>query len=420
MTHNKKTKARKNSPLEGSRSIPQGFLERRVRTALATLRGGTLEVVSRNETIDYGQGAPRIRVRVLDADFFRQIVFGGLTGAGDAYIRGVWDCDDLVGLVRLMSRNRRLMGSFESPLSLPLALLDRLRYLGQRNNRQGSRRNISSHYDLSNEFFELFLDSRMMYSSAVFEKSDESLEEASEGKIRRICRKLDLGAEDHLLEIGTGWGGLAVFAAQEFGCRVTTTTISKAQYKYAKAKVEALGLESKIQVLLSDYRDLDGQFDKLVAVEMVEAVGADYLQRFFNKCASLLSPKGLMVMQAIVIRDSRYLQALKRVDFIKKHIFPGGFIPSVSSLTAAAANADLSLVSLEDFAEDYALTLRAWRTRFEDQLDQIRALGFDEAFVRMWRFYLCYCEGGFLERDISDVQMVFSMRDWKGQAWRAH
>ncbi len=403
-----------------SKSLAQGFLERRVRTALATLRGGTLEVTGREQTINYGQGAPRIRLQVHDPNFFRHIVFGGSAGAGDTYIKGSWDCDDLVGLVRLMSRNRSLIGSFESPLSVPLALADRLRYRRQRNDRKGSRKNISSHYDLSNEFFELFLDSRMMYSSAVFETGDDSLENASERKIRRICQKLDLGANDHLLEIGTGWGGLAIFAAQEFGCRVTTATISKAQYEYATARVASLGLESKIEVLLSDYRDLEGQFDKLVAVEMVEAVGAEYLQGFFEKCASLLSPEGLIMMQAIVIRDSYYLQALKRVDFIKKHIFPGGFIPSVSLLTTTAAEADLSLVSLEDFAKDYALTLKAWRASFEVQLDRVRALGFDEAFIRMWRYYLCYCEGGFLERDISDVQMVFSMRDWKGATWRAH
>ena len=394
-------------------------LERRVRKALATLRGGTLEIICRDQAIDYGKGAPRIRLQVLDPDFFRQIVFGGSTGAGDAYVKGAWNCDDLVGLVRLMSRNRSLIGGFESPLSFPLALADRIRYSFQRNDHAGSRKNISSHYDLGNEFFETFLDRRMMYSSAVFKCDDESLDNASERKIRQICQKLGLGPDDHLLEIGTGWGGLAVFAAQHFGCRVTTATISTAQYEYAKARVEDLGLESKIQVLLSDYRDLQGRFDKLVAVEMVEAVGAEYLQGFFEKCASLLSPEGLMVMQAIVIRDSRYLEALKRVDFMKKHIFPGGFLPSVSLLTLAAAKADLSLVNLEDFAKDYALTLRAWRAGFERGLEQVRALGFDEAFIRTWRFYLCYCEGGFLERDISDVQMVFSMRDWRGQAWRA-
>jgi len=279
----------------------------------------------------------------------------------------------------------------------------------QRNTRTGSRRNIAAHYDLGNDFFRLFLDENLMYSAAMFASPADTLEQASERKLRRICEKLDLRESDHLLEIGTGWGGMALFAAREYGCRVTTTTISAKQHALASERVREAGLGERITLLRSDYRDLEGRFDKLVSIEMVEAVGHQYLDGYFEKCASLLAPGGLALVQAITIEDHRYRQALESVDFIKRHIFPGSFIPCASVLVESAARAGrLRLLNLEDFGDSYALTIRHWRQRFHAQREQARALGLDERFLRLWDFYLCYCEGGFLEHAISDAQLLLA------------
>ena len=386
--------------------------------ALGAVDAGTIVLVADGEFREFGRGEPRVQVRVNDSAFYQRIAFGGSVGAGESYADGLWDCDDLVALVRIMARNRASLGSLDGVLATPLATLDALRHRWRRNSRRGSRRNIELHYDLGNELFRLFLDERMMYSAAVYDTAEVTLDQASEAKLDRLCRKLRLAPGDHLLEIGTGWGGLAVHAATRFGCRVTTVTISKAQFDHTRALVAALGLASRIDVVLADYRDLRGQYDKLVAVEMVEAVGHEFLAGYFSACQRLLRADGLMALQAIVIRDSRYRRALRTADFIKKHIFPGGFIPSVSVLTSAAANADLTLVNLEDFAPDYARTLGEWRRRLDANADRAAALGFNERFVRLWRFYFAYCEGGFRERAISDVQMLFTMPDFRGRIWR--
>jgi cyclopropane-fatty-acyl-phospholipid synthase len=278
----------------------------------------------------------------------------------------------------------------------------------RRNTRTGSRRNIAAHYDLGNDFFRLFLDSKLMYSSGIFAPGD-TLEDASERKLERICQKLELRADDHLVEIGTGWGGMAVHAASRYGCRVTTTTISREQHALASQRVQEAGLGDRVSVLLEDYRDLRGEFDKLVSIEMIEAIGHQYLDTYFGKCASLLKPEGLALIQAITIEDERYEQALRSVDFIKRHVFPGSFIPCVSAMVGSAAGAGkLRLLNLEDFGPSYAETLRHWRLRFLSRLDEVRAQGFDERFIRLWEFYLCYCEGGFLERSISDVHLLFA------------
>ena len=289
----------------------------------------------------------------------------------------------------------------------------------RRNTRHGSRRNIAAHYDLGNDLFKLFLDENMMYSSAIFADPSgslvaESLEQASRRKIDRICRKLDLQPTDHVVEIGTGWGGFALHAATHYGCRVTTTTISAEQHALASERVAAAGLQDRITLLLNDYRDLDvgdgtGGYDKLVSIEMIEAIGHQYMDTYFKKCAALLKPDGLAMIQAITIEDSRYKQALDSVDFIKRHIFPGSFIPSVSAmLDASARTSDLRLLNLEDIGPSYALTLNHWRQRFLTRLDEVRKLGYDERFVRMWEYYLCYCEGGFIERSIGTAQMLFA------------
>jgi cyclopropane-fatty-acyl-phospholipid synthase len=290
----------------------------------------------------------------------------------------------------------------------------------RRNSERGSARNIAAHYDLSNAFFATFLDQSLMYSSAVFDRPQATLEQASEAKLARLCAKLELSPRDHLLEIGTGWGGLAIYAARTRGCRVTTTTISAEQYCEASRRVASEGLSARVTVLKKDYRQITGTFDKLVSVEMVEAVGNDYLDGYFRTCGQLLAPGGLFALQAITIRDQQFQRALTTVDFIKKHIFPGSFIPSVSRLVASAAeNSDTVLVHLEDLGDDYATTLRAWRDRFEANRAEVERLGFDERFVRLWRFYLAYCEGGFRERAISDVQLTFAGHGYRGRPWRA-
>nr|WP_255505630.1 cyclopropane-fatty-acyl-phospholipid synthase family protein [Alkalisalibacterium limincola] len=356
-------------------------------------------------------GLPPIEVHVTvhRPDFYRQVALNGSVGAGESYMEGDWDCDDLVGLVQLLVRNRDLLDRMEGGVAALGGWLMRSWHAWRRNTRTGSRRNIAAHYDLGNDLFSLFLDRNLMYSSAVFAHPAESLEVAATRKLDRICQKLALRPTDHVVEIGTGWGGFALHAARHYGCRVTTTTISREQHALASQRVAAAGLSERINVLLEDYRDLDGRYDKLVSIEMVEAIGHQYLDTYLAKCASLLEDDGLALIQAITIEDHRYRQALASVDFIKRHIFPGSFIPSISALTGAMARStDLRLLSMEDIGPSYALTLRAWRERFVQRLDEVRALGYDERFVRMWEFYLCYCEGGFLERSIGDAQLLLA------------
>lgn len=278
-----------------------------------------------------------------------------------------------------------------------------------RNTKEGSRNNISAHYDLGNGFFTLFLDQSMMYSSAIYPQCDASLAEAAEFKLQRVCEKLQLKPQDHLLEIGTGWGGLAIYAATHYGCRVTTTTISREQYDFACARIKSLGLEDRIKVLFDDYRDLQGQFTKLVSIEMIEAVGHEHYDQYFSTCSALLAPDGLMLIQAITIADQRYEQAKKSVDFIQRYIFPGGSLPSIAVIAESIKrNTDLTIVQMEDIGEHYAQTLKHWREAFLAKLEQVRAQGFDERFIRMWEFYLCYCEGGFMERSIGTAQLLFA------------
>jgi cyclopropane-fatty-acyl-phospholipid synthase len=278
-----------------------------------------------------------------------------------------------------------------------------------RNTRAGSRRNISAHYDLGNEFFRLFLDETLMYSCALFERPEMTLAQASTAKLDAICHKLALGPQDHVLEIGTGWGGFALHAAGRYGCRVTTTTISRSQHALACERVRAAGLEDRVNVILEDYRDLKGNYDKLVSIEMIEAIGHQYFGEFFRRCEQRLVPGGQMLLQSITIADRHYARARDEVDFIKRYIFPGCCIPAVSALAQAMADAsDLRIVHLEDIGPHYATTLARWRDNFLANLDQVRGLGYPESFCRMWEFYLSYCEGGFAERALGDVQMLLT------------
>lgn len=390
------------------------FLRRQLLERMRGLRHGRLVLSDACGTAELGEPASaqptlQIHLQVLDPGFYRAVARHGSVGAGESYMDGQWRCDNLVGLIQLLVRNRDLLDGMESGLARLGGLAMRLWHALRRNTRDGSRRNIAAHYDLGNDFFSLFLSADLMYSSAIWSDPADTLETASARKLERICRQLDLQPADRVIEIGTGWGGFALYAAQHYGCHVTTTTISREQHALASQRVAEAGMQGHVTVLLEDYRDLDGQYDKLVSIEMVEAIGARYLDVYFGKLGSLLKADGLALVQAITIEDHRYAQALKSVDFIKRHVFPGSFIPSISALLAAKTRAsDLGLIRLEDFGSSYALTLKAWRERFMAHLAQVRAQGFDERFVRLWEFYLAYCEGGFRERSIGVAHLLMA------------
>lgn len=348
-----------------------------------------------------------VEVHVLSPKFYRQIAFQGAVGAGEAYIHGYWACSDLRDLLRILLQNREVLENVSGGLAMLgkpiLAMLHAL----HRNTRKGSRKNISAHYDLGNPFYQLWLDPTMMYSCAYFDSAEKTLEEAATEKLDRICQKLDLSAGDSIIEIGTGWGGFAIHAARHYGCHITTTTISRQQYEFARQAVVDAGVEDRVTLLLKDYRDLEGRFDKLVSIEMIEAVGHEYHDRFFRKCAELLKPNGQMLLQAITMADQHYDSYKTRVDFIKRYIFPGGCLTSVTGMAETMTrHTDLRTIHLEDIGPHYARTLRHWRARFNARLDDVRELGYSESFIRMWEFYLVYCEAAFMERAIGTVQLL--------------
>jgi cyclopropane-fatty-acyl-phospholipid synthase len=389
----------------------EGLAERTLRTRLAQLEHGQVTIVDGARRDTYGRATPRCAlhatVQVRERRFYTEVAFGGSVGAGESFMAGDLTVDDLTALVRILLVNRGLLDGLDSGWSRLAEPARRALHALSRNTREGSRRNIAAHYDIGNDFFELFLDPTMMYSCAVYERQDMTLEQAQIAKLDRLCRKLDLQPGDHLLEIGTGWGALALHAAQRYGCRVTTTTISREQHALARERIDAAGLADRITLRLDDYRDLEGRYDKLVSVEMIEAVGHQYYDTFFRRCSELLVPGGTMVLQAITIDDRQYASARDSVDFIKRHVFPGCCIPSVTALAQSAARASrLRIVDLEDIGPHYATTLAAWRRNLVAHAGQVRALGYPEALLRMWQFYLSYCEGGFAERALGDVQIV--------------
>ena len=391
----------------------QGFARSMLLQILGRLEGGSLTIHEGEQTRHFGdqQVADGIHavVNVHDDAVYQQVLTGGVIGSGEAYMQGYWSSPNLVDVIRLFSANLATMEAMDSGSSrLRQVLLKGLHWFNN-NSLSGSRRNISAHYDLGNEFFSLFLDPTMMYSAAVYPHADASLEEASLHKLDLLCRQLELGADDHLLEIGTGWGGMAIYAAQHYGCRVTTTTISEEQFKHAREQVAALGLEQQVTVLCEDYRKLQGKYDKIVSIEMIEAVGHEYYAEYFKRCSDLLSPGGKFAIQAITVQDQRYAYARDSVDFIKRYIFPGGCLPSVEVISRhIARDTDMQVINLRDITADYARTLAEWRQRFMAAREAVREQGFDDMFERMWEFYLCYCEGGFRERIISTVQMTFA------------
>jgi cyclopropane-fatty-acyl-phospholipid synthase len=390
------------------------FLRRRLLAQMGGLRHGRLVIRDALGTLELGAASTQqpdlvVHLEVLDAGFYRAVAANGSVGAGEAYMDGLWRCDNLVGLIRLLARNRELLDHMETGIARLGGMAMRAWHAMQRNTHRGSRRNIAAHYDLGNAFFDLFLSPDLMYSSALWRDENDTLEAASTRKLDRICRLLELKPTDRVIEIGTGWGGFALHAAKHYGCHVTTTTISREQHALASERIAAAGMDAHVTLLLQDYRDLRGSYDKLVSIEMVEAIGAPYLDAYFAQLGALLKPDGLALLQAITIEDHRYAQALKSVDFIKRHVFPGSFIPSIHALLAAKTRAsDLALLRQEDFGESYARTLHAWRVRFMAKLAQVRAQGFDERFVRMWEFYLAYCEGGFLERSIGVSHLLLA------------
>ncbi len=394
--------------------------EKLVINQLSQLQDGCIHLHTTEKVYELGNSEADLSVSltVYDRQFFDSVVRGGSVGAAESYMAGDWHCSDLTALVRILVRNQELTDDMEKGLARFAGWLMKGWHFFNRNSHRGSRKNIAAHYDLGNDLFSLFLDKDwMMYSSALYFQGDESLEQAQAQKLQRLCDKLDLQSSDHLLEIGTGWGGCAIFAAKNYGCKVTTTTISREQFNHATARVKAEGLQNQVTVLLEDYRDLTGQFDKLISIEMVEAVGHHYIDGYFARCSALLKDDGLAIIQAITIEDHRYLQAVKEVDFIKRYVFPGSFIPSVTVLSNSAAKAKLKLTNLEDIGPSYALTLAEWRQRFMSQLDKVRALGYPDSFIRMWEFYLCYCEGGFAERSIADVHLLFSKPKNRRPQW---
>ncbi|MHB8902791.1 MAG: class I SAM-dependent methyltransferase [Thermoguttaceae bacterium] len=393
---------------------PTRFLRNLVVAALRKIRRGSLELVEGCRAERFGTAAAgelSATIRVRDPRFYGSVAFGGSLGAAEAYLDGYWDADDLTNLLRLISRNLEAAGSLNRGLALVGAPARRAIQFVRRNTRSGSRRNIAAHYDLGNEFFQQFLDDTMAYSCGIFERPDSTLREASVAKFERICRALRLAPSDHLLEIGTGWGGFALHAAKNYGCRVTTTTISREQFDYARELVRSEGLEGRIE-LLEDYRDLRGVYDKLASIEMIEAVGHEYLPAYFSRCSELLAADGIMALQAITIPDQRYDAYRKSTDFIQKHIFPGGCLPSLGAICAAVRDGtDLRISHLQDLAPHYARTLREWSVRFEDRRERIRSLGADERFLRSWQYYFSYCEAGFAERQTGVAQIVLSKPD---------
>ncbi|QDT41862.1 Cyclopropane-fatty-acyl-phospholipid synthase [Gimesia alba] len=363
------------------------------------------------ERFTFGEADADLRAEVIvqHPRFYRRAVLGGGLGIAQSLIDGDWSADDLTSLVRIFIRNLEVADQFERGFAWFRQKAARAGHWLRRNTRIGAARNIHAHYDLGNDFYRLFLDETMCYSSGVFEEESATMQDASLAKLDRVCRSLNLQPGDHLLEIGTGWGGLAIYAAELYGCQVTTTTISREQYDLAVERVHAAGLSDQITVLLSDYRDLEGEYDKLVSIEMIEAVGAEYFETYFEKCSQLLRDDGMMFLQSIVIKDQRFEEYLRSVDFIRRYIFPGGCLPSVAAILQSTTRAtDLRLLQLDDIAPHYAQTLRCWRQQFQNQLERVRELGYSESFIRMWNYYFSYCEAAFEERQCNTVQMLFA------------
>ncbi|HUT39866.1 MAG TPA: cyclopropane-fatty-acyl-phospholipid synthase family protein [Gammaproteobacteria bacterium] len=387
------------------------YTKQAILNRLKSLRHGELVIIDGDERYVFGKKdrifPKSVTVTVTDPAFYTRVLMQGALGGGEAYINGCWQCDDLTAMVELFLCNRQHIGKIGPGMKWLVKPVQLLQRFLRRNSLKGSRRNIEAHYDLGNELFELFLDDTMMYSCGIFSHPHVTLQEASEAKLETICRKLQLKPTDHVLEIGTGWGGFALYAARHYGCQVTTTTISKQQYDYARKRIREAGLEGRINLRFDDYRELSGSYDKLVSIEMIEAVGHRYFDTYFSKCSELLKPDGMMLLQSITIADQRYPAAKNSIDFIQRYIFPGGCLPSNAALgDAIARNTDMRIFHLHDIGPHYATTLRHWRKRFFANIEKVYQLGYPEQFIRMWEYYLAYCEGGFRQQVIGTVQLL--------------
>lgn len=387
------------------------LLKKIVLRQLERLQHGQLTITVDGERLCFGQAGAALfgEIEVHNAALWPMVASTGSIGAGEAYIHGHWTSPDLTAVIRIFVANIDVLDGMEGGLArLRRPLVKGLHWFN-RNTPDGSRRNIAAHYDLGNALFEHLLDPSMMYSAAMFRSETDSLEQGQLNKLERICQKLELKPGDHLLEIGTGWGSMALYAATHYGCKVTTTTLSREQFAYTQKRIEEQGLQDRITLLLEDYRDLTGTYDKLVSIEMIEAVGHRFLPTYFKQCAQLLKDDGLMLLQAITIKDQRYEQAKRSVDFIQRYIFPGGALPSVSGmLESVNRDTDMNLHHMEDFGLHYARTLRLWHDNLRRTRPSLEALGYDQNFFRLWEFYLCYCEGGFLERSIGTAHLLLA------------
>jgi cyclopropane-fatty-acyl-phospholipid synthase len=377
---------------------------------LDQIKYGFLQVHVNGMIYDFGkkemQSDLHAVIRVHDVSVFKAILLRGEPEAGNTYVKGWWSSDNLISVMRLFTLNREVLFSFKSGFASIAKSAYAITHLANKNSRQGSKRNIHAHYDIGNDLYKLFLDESMMYSSACFTPEHSTLEVASEYKLKIICEKLNLTPDDSVLEIGSGWGGFALYAAQNYGCKITTTTISDEQYSYLQNKVTAQNLSGIITVLKQDYRTLEGKYDKLVSIEMIESVGHQYLNEYFSICSNLLKPNGAMLIQAITISDYLYDHYMRSMDFIRKYVFPGGSLPSMSSmLKSVAKSSDLTLFHSESYADSYGKTLAFWYQRFINNREKVIELGYENSFIRLWEYYLKYCQAGFEERVI-DVQQI--------------
>ena len=375
------------------------------------LETGHISVNDGDETFTFGDSSSdeKVSVDIHSQEFYVMTGSGGALGIAEAYVAGYWSSDDVVKLFQIIIRNRDILLSLEKGFAKLVKPINKMIHRGRQNTLKGSKENILAHYDLSNDFYKLWLDPSMTYSCAFFNNDSVTLEEASIEKLDRICRKLDLSEDDSVLEIGTGWGSFSIHAAKNYGCKVTTTTISDAQFDYARSRIKDEGLESKITLINKDYRDLDGKYDKIVSIEMIEAVGYEYIPDYFSKLSSLLNSNGLVALQGITYNDQNFEVYKDSVDFIKKYIFPGSCLISIAQIIdVIKKDTDLAMVDMEDITKHYAVTLNRWRKNFMDVIPKVKEMGYSQAFINMWEFYFLYCEAGFSERNIGDVQMIFA------------
>ena len=375
------------------------------------LKTGHISVNDGDETFTFGDSNSdeKVSVDIHSQEFYVMTGSGGALGIAEAYVAGYWSSDDVVKLFQIILRNRDILLSLEKGFAKLVKPINKMIHRGRQNTLKGSKENILAHYDLSNDFYKLWLDPSMTYSCAFFNNDSVTLEEASIEKLDRICRKLDLSEDDSVLEIGTGWGSFSIHAAKNYGCKITTTTISDAQFDYARSRIKDEGLESKITLINKDYRDLDGKYDKIVSIEMIEAVGYEYIPDYFSKLSSLLNNNGLVALQGITYNDQNFEVYKDSVDFIKKYIFPGSCLISIAQIIdVIKKDTDLAMVDMEDITKHYAVTLNRWRKNFMDVIPKVKEMGYSQAFINMWEFYFLYCEAGFSERNIGDVQMIFA------------